>query len=269
MKVLVLGSKGFLGKALINNLKYSSVGLEFPQNHDLEQKRELFKNFLLKEKPTVLVNCIGSFSNIFSKDFDVNALITEMILDSIKTLEYKIQIFLIGSAAEYKDVDRPVSEKVQLEPSSIYGLSKKIQFEICRFYRKKFNMKINYLRPFNISGYSKNRNLLIGEIYHQIEKNKKNNSKHFSFGNLGGNRDYLSLEKFTDIINKLIQTGIQDSTLNIGSGKSVEVREFVKQTIYKSGIKNPQIDEKRILDSKSYKNVIADISELKKLIGEI
>ena len=46
-------------------------------------------------------------------------------------------------------------------------------------------MKINYLRPFNISGNTSNRNLLIGEINYQIQINKQNNTKKFSFGDLG------------------------------------------------------------------------------------
>ena len=49
---------------------------------------------------------------------------------------------------------------------------KKYNLKYKEFYREKFGMKINYLRPFNISIKTSNRNLLIGEINYQIQINK-------------------------------------------------------------------------------------------------
>ena len=189
-----------------------------------------------------------------------------MILETINSSSLNIQTFLIGSAAEYGNIDREINEEDKLAPLSVYGLSKKIQFEICEFYREKFGMKINYLRPFNISGNTSNRNLLIGEINYQIQINKQNNTKKFSFGDLGGFRDYLSIQEFVKIIEKLIKIKIENHTLNIASGKGIEVREFVKQTIKESGITNPEIIEEKIISNKSYKSVIADITKVKENI---
>jgi len=269
MNVLVLGSEGLIGNALLQNLKFNTAGLEFSPKQSLVEKKAVLEGVIRAEKPNVIINCIGSFSNIFFRDLEVNAILSEMILETINASNFNIQTFLIGSAAEYGNIDGPVSEDERLEPSSMYGLSKKIQFEICEFYRKKYKMKINYLRPFNIAGHTLNRNLLIGEINFQLQQNKESNSKKFNFGDLSGYRDYLDIKKFAYIIERLIETEIEDYTLNIASGKGIEVREFVKQTIEKNGIINPEINEKKAVSDKSYKSVLADVTKLKKLIGEI
>ena len=79
----------------------------------------------------------------------------------------------------------------------------------------------------------------------------------------------MSIQEFVKIIEKLIKIKIENHTLNIASGKGIEAREFVKQTIKESGITNPEIIEEKIISNKSYKSVIADITKLKKILGEL
>ena len=136
MNILILGSEGFLGKALIENLNYSTYGFEFNPDQSLVEKKATLLDLINNKQPNVIINCIGSFSNIFSIDLKVNALYSEMILETINSSSLNIQTFLIGSAAEYGNIDREINEEDKLAPLSVYGLSKKYNLKYANFIEK-------------------------------------------------------------------------------------------------------------------------------------
>ena len=64
---------------------------------------------------------------------------TKNIFDSIREINVKARVLLVGSAAEYgriEEADNPVSEAHPLRPISIYGLTKVMQTTLMAYLRR-------------------------------------------------------------------------------------------------------------------------------------
>ena len=147
MKILVIGSDGFIGRNLVNALK-SEHGIY--KASIVNKSKKIYQIDLLKPetvsraldqiKPQVIVNCAGIVDN--SEKANLNSILIRNLLDGVVSTKLKPKkIIVLGSAAEYGivgETDTPVVESTPLRADSIYGLSKVNEMKIANEYRKQF-----------------------------------------------------------------------------------------------------------------------------------
>ena len=81
---------------------------------------------------------------------------------------------MIGTSSEYGYKRHSVvSEKSNLSPVNLYGLSKAIQSYLADLYFKKFKSNFIIIRIFNLKGNIYNKKILIGKINNFVKKNYK------------------------------------------------------------------------------------------------
>lgn len=229
--ILVTGSKGFIGSALVDKLKLDGY-TTYEYSHldgDIENENT-WDNF---EKADVVIHLAGksfvpkSWENI-SDFFNTNIIGTTEALKYCKKNNSKL-IFL--STYMYGNPKRlPISENDSIEVTNPYTLSKKLAEEVCYFYNKNFNINITILRPFNVFGPNQSINFIIPKIFSQIINNKSVN-----LIDLEPKRDFIFLYDLVNAIISSINSNDFFEIYNVGSGQSISIGNLAKKIIELTG----------------------------------
>jgi len=253
-KVLVTGSRGFIGKQLIKKLKKSEVLIDCigSKRIDLKNIEEVMK----LNASDVVVHLGGKTTKGLEWDeyFNNNVLGTLNILEYCITKKIKKMIF-VSSYVYGNPKYLPIDEEHPIDPHNAYTKSKYLAEQLCEFYAKNSDLNIIILRPFNIFGKTLPDGFLISNLLKSIQTNEK-----ITILNKDSKRDFLHIDDFVDIILKIKDYNFKFEVFNVGSGKSYSFNEVVKK-IEKISIKklNLQYEE----DKESFiGEITADISKL-------
>ena len=256
MKYLILGSNGFVGRALTERLKDEDVRI---MPRDMYGNYYGIKEFCELFKPDHIINC-AAYGNMAHQDnvdaiYQVNLNNTLTLLQATKDIDYK-SLILIGSSSEYGDKSESMSELDMCETDTFYGASKVAQTYLARAFKKQFKKPISVIRPFSIYGPGEADFRFIPTIIKSIETGEEFNLVKEP------SHDWIYIEDFIDGL--LLATQKNIDILNIGSGKqysNIEVVETLEEIAKKSASYNiiPQL---RGFDTKYW---VADNSLLKDL----
>ena len=284
MKILITGSSGFIGSELTNylislNQDIYTIGRNKKKirNHFTLPKKEISKFFdktLTKVKPDYIFHLAGDFKDdSIDTSLKVNCGLTYELLNSIKKNKSNknIKILIVGSAAEYGFVSRnklPVTENTEIEPNSVYGISKSMQAYIVNQYMKS-NKNIIYVRPFNVIGKGMSEKLSLGNFNKQINLIKKSKIKpKIILRNMHSSRDFVDVKDTVEIFWKLINSKLSfGKFINICSGESTKIKTVLKYMIKKSDIKIDILANKKI-STKDMNIYYGDNTLLIKIIGK-
>jgi nucleoside-diphosphate-sugar epimerase len=277
---LVLGSLGFTGRNLCNRLRKEQgvevVGVDCLSNGrdgdyvcDLRDYGAI--TALLSElKPDQIYNVAGSISNKYEECYASNVIITKNLLDVMESIKVTRRILLVGSAAEYGLVstdDLPVKETQLPNPVSIYGLTKVYQSALMRTYRNLYDLDIVMVRPFNLLGEGISENLFPGRLQRSIEDLKAGNIKRIKTGSLNARRDYIRINDALVYYQLVMDEGIAGETYNVGSGRSVLLRDLLQDILNKQGLDMSVIDEMPVQEKNKLDvpDIYGDISKIENL----
>ncbi len=276
MKILIIGSEGFVGKHCVNY--FSSRGLEligvdifdYPtHNYNYVKKTPEFDFYrnLLSKRFDVIINCGGNSDINLSlvnpiADFELNSYETIKILDAIKNYSALSKYIHLSSAAVYGNPESlPIKEDSILTPISPYGFHKLIAENICSEYSKIFNCKIVILRPFSIYGPGLKKQMF-WDWHKKIVDNPQMIELH---GNGGESRDYIYIDDLVEAISMIIEkSNFEGDVYNIASGSETFIKDVARIFFYFDG---SVIDYKfnNIVRNGDPLNWRADISKLKSI----
>ena len=209
-KILIIGKRGFIGKNLNKFLKTK-------HNVKLMSFKEAL-NFKQIDKYNFVINSSINKDYIkkkYNKNFDNDLKIAEKV-NNKKT----IYVFL-SSRKVYK-AKANINEKSKLSPKSNYAKNKTTTEKI--LYRK-FKNNLIILRISNIIGdkskFSKNLHKTFVDIFYDKAK------KGIIYDNKQNYKDFISIQKFCEIINLIIRKNLR-GTFNISIGKKVFLNDIVK-----------------------------------------
>lgn len=280
MKVLILGAEGFTARHLIGHLERSAAheiygaALGAPQ----ESRRfecdltcpESVQSLLATLRPEQVYHLAGSFSNDYEADYAANVISTKNLLDSIRNIQIDCRVLLVGSSAEYGLVEtreNPVGETHDLNPVSIYGLTKVYQTHLMRLYHAVHRMNVVMARPFNLLGRGMSPRLFVGRAQQQIESYLKGEISEMVFGNLQHRRDYIGVEKAVAAYELIMNYGRAGEVYNVGSGRSIAMHELLKSMLSEHGL-SMDIVREQVKDGDGkldIKDLYADLSKLRSL----
>lgn len=250
--VLLTGSTGFIGSALklkLNDLDFSIAeinsvngGVTNPEKFDGLLSKNITHVFHLAGKTFVP----DSWEKP-SLYYNINVSGTQNVLEFCRKNKAKLTFI---SAYLYGQPDKlPVAENSPIRPNNPYAHSKYLAEQLCEFYSREFDVKVNIIRPFNAYGIGQSKLFLISSIidqalYEDVIKLKDLNPK----------RDFVYLSDLVDSLLCSMNFAGNYSVYNIGSGYSVSVQGVVDVVQEILGTKKPVISEKR-----SRKNEINDV----------
>lgn len=142
-KVLITGARGFVGSALVNNLKKDYEVVCINRGDDLIT--------ILDHNPNYVIHCAAE---IYKPEFmfDTNVAMTYDILSICTKLPNLDNFVYIGSSSEYGRKNNPIEESDNLEPETMYEGTKACGSMLTKVFGKTYGMMTSIVRPFSLYG---------------------------------------------------------------------------------------------------------------------
>lgn len=277
MKVLILGANGFTGRELIKHLERSAAHEIYGAALSMREEPRSFEcdvtcarsvlSLVEMLKPAQVYHLAGRFTNDYEVDYAANVVSTKNLLDSIRKLQIDCRVLLVGSSAEYglvETTENPVGEEHDLNPVSVYGLTKVYQTQLMRLYHTVHRMDVVLARPFNLLGRGVSPRLFVGRVQQQIESYLRGEISEIVLGNLRHRRDYISVERAVAAYELIMNHGQAGEVYNVGSGRSIAIHELLKNMLAEHGLSMDIVHEQLNDDGgrPEIKDLYADLSKL-------
>ena len=229
IKIGITGSTGVLGSILTKKLKQKNYDVVIFQSdvRKISRVRDWVKNHnfnaifhlaslvpvkLCNEKPL--------------KACSINIGGTNNILKSIKKLDKKPWLFYASTSHVYKLKKTPISETDNISPRTFYGYTKWMGEKIFENINLEYSFNYCIGRIFSFYSNAQSEEFLYSSIRKKLKKNL--NKKNIFIFNANNVLDIQKAESVVKIIIKLFEKKAQ-GTFNIGTGKGVEIKSFVKK----------------------------------------
>jgi UDP-glucose 4-epimerase len=238
MKILILGSNGFVGKHILNffvkkhNFEISALNKEKTLNKktcSLKANISLNSFKISKFKSLqfdLLIDCgwegvFGSFKN--SKKQNKNKIYTINLIKILKICKIK-SIISFGSQAEYGNHNTKINEKTFTKPVTLYGKIKLWKLNFLNNFCKKNKIRFVWFRIFSIFGPRENYEWLIPYTINKLLKRKE---VHLTQGSQKW--DYLYIEDLVRAVYLATLDKRFNGIYNLASGKSCSISFIVKK----------------------------------------
>jgi dTDP-glucose 4,6-dehydratase/UDP-glucose 4-epimerase len=237
MKILIVGSKGFIGSHALSELrkKHDVWGCDVftdynEKNYFIITAQLDFNSIFFQKEFDVCINASGAANVSDSlrnpgRDFELNVHNVFLILEAIRTHCPTCKFLNLSSAAVYGNPDQlPVREIQSLKPLSPYGYHKMQAEQLCAEYYKFFNVGTCSLRIFSAYGPGLKKQIL-WDLYLKSQAS----STVELFGTGEETRDYVYVDDIVEAIKLLIEKDtFYGSFYNVASGKAQRLRDLAE-----------------------------------------
>ena len=236
MKILVIGSFGFIGSsiklALSENHEVHGADIinESQKNYTSVKNPELLINLIKENKYDLIINSSGSANVQFSfdspfEDYDLNVNNVFLHLNSIKKYAPKTKYLLLSSAAVYGNPNVfPICETNVIAPISPYGYHKLAAENLCKEFNDIFNIQTLIVRIFSAYGPG-----LKKQLFWDLHQKTLMSDKVELFGTGEETRDFIFIYDLVKAIKLVItNSSFENNIYNIGSGYSTKIKDVAK-----------------------------------------
>jgi dTDP-glucose 4,6-dehydratase/UDP-glucose 4-epimerase len=239
MKVLIIGSKGFIGGHTANffsslpdtEVFECDVMVDYEKvNYFLIDSTNADYQSIFQNNPfDVCINCSGaasvpdSIKNPF-RDFTLNTYNVVKMLDAIRLSQPGCKFINLSSAAVYGNPSElPVRENLRLNPISPYGIHKMQAEQVCQTYSNFYNIPTCSLRIFSAYG-----NGLKKQLFWDLYQKAKNNKAIEMFGTGQETRDFIHVADVVRAIQCCIGNALfVGETINVANGEEITISSAV------------------------------------------
>lgn len=273
MIILLTGSSGFIGNAILKNLICNGHIVYCYKRLNSFKEEVLSKNIIyitdnelekLDQQIDVFIHAAwGGTRGIKREDEDIqkqNIRNLYSVLKYAKKLKVKT-IMSFGSQAEYGNIDKIVQD-INFEPVSYYGIYKIKAKEIINKFCSENSIRFVWLRLFSVYGQGDYENSLINSVIKKMKVNEP-----IDLTECLQYWDYLNINDFLDVLNIFIHSNSLSGEFNIAYGESKKLREYIeiikkmlnsKSSLNYGAIKYPE---------SGYTNLIVSIEKLTEITG--
>lgn len=299
IKYLITGFSGFVGYHFINYLnsvveeKNSVLGLDISEPYDYSNwnfknldicyktinilNKEEVSDVIGEYKPDYILHLAALSSVGKSWDdpagcFSNNTGIFLNIVESVRKQKLKCKILCIGSSEEYGFVDSkyiPISEMLNINPSSPYAVTKVAQEGMSKCYVAKYGMNINLTRSFNHIGPRQKDTFVIASFAKQVAQAYVDGKKDFvmTTGNLEVVRDFLDVRDVVAAYYLILKNGKPGELYNVCSGIGYPLKDIIKSLGEISGINISACVNPDFIRPNDMPIIIGDNSKISKHTG--
>jgi len=284
-KAIIIGIKGqdgqYLEKLLLKK-KYKIIGIgkDFisPNNDKVNitnffQLNNLIKNFKPNEIYYLAAHHHSSEDDISdnlliyndSLSINVNGFIN--CLESVRLFSNKTKIFYAASHHVFGFNKRKINnENTPLAPQSIYGISKSMAINLCKYYKKKYGTFVSIGYLYNHESPLRKNNFLSKKVINFAFDIKKGKSKKLYIGNLKAKIDWGYAKDYVDAMYRIMQLDYPDDFI-ICSDNIETISKYVESIFKKLGLnyKNYVIEKPEIIKKEKQIFIPGDNSKIKSM----
>jgi dTDP-glucose 4,6-dehydratase/UDP-glucose 4-epimerase len=239
LKVLVLGSEGFIGSHTVRYLRergYDVTAADIvlkseDKYHVINPESPNFPDLFVARRFDACVNATGAANVQFSYsypylDFTLNAGNVYSILEAIRLYSPACLFINLSSAAVYGNPERlPVRETDPTAPLSPYGQHKLYSELICREFRRFFGIRTVSLRIFSAYGPG-----LKKQLFWDLYKKYRTSADAIQlFGTGRETRDFIFIGDLTRAIEAVLRSlSAEHEVINVASGTESTIEEAAR-----------------------------------------
>lgn len=243
-KIYVAGHQGMVGSAIIRNLNekgYNNIITKDFSKLDLTRQKDV-EDFFEKNTPEYVFLAAAKVGGIFANstypaDFIYDNLMIEAnIIHAAYKSNVKKLLFLGSSCIYPKLAPQPIKEEYLLtstleSTNEAYAIAKIAGIELCKFYRKQYDVDFISVMPTNLYGINdnfdlKNSHVLPALIRKFHEAKIKNEKQVVLWGTGEPMREFLFVDDLADACVYLMENYSGESHLNIGTGEDVRIKDL-------------------------------------------
>ena len=273
MRILVIGSKGFIGSHCVDYFKPNNEVWECDVIADYNNKNYIwidsvdsdFLEIFQNHEFDVCINCSGAANVPFSlekpyNDFKLNTLNVFKLLESIRLYNTDCKFVTMSSAAVYGNPESlPIVTSQENAPVSPYGYHKVYAERICEEYSRFWGVKTCCVRIFSAYGPGLKKQLF-WDMYNKF----CNNDVIELWGTGKESRDFIYISDLIRAIDLVISNcDFVGNKVNLANGSQTTIRE-VADTFVKVLNTDKEIRFNGAERKGDPINWEADISDLKK-----
>ncbi len=252
-KILVAGSTGMVGSAILRNLKtkgYENI-YSAPRSHfDLTKQEDVERYFRVNEPEYVFLAAAKVGGIVANQKYTAefirdNLLIQTNIIDAAYRYGVKKLLFLGSSCIYPKHSNIPITED-QLMTGSLestnesYAIAKIAGIKMCQAYRKQYGFNAISAMPTNLYGPNDNFDLETSHVFPALIR-KCHEGKDNIGNDLGGPyqypvtlwgdgsamREFLHVDDLAEACVFLMNNYDEEEHINVGTGEDVSINELV------------------------------------------
>lgn len=238
MKILVLGSEGFIGSHLVSyflergyDVHGCDLGESASRHYTYVKVSPSYPEwdlFFSAGQFDCCINAAGSGNVGYSVthpvvDFEANTLETVRVLDAIRRSNPACRYLFISSAAVYGNPQElPIKEEAAKSPLSPYGWHKLLSEQLCKEYNDIYRIKTAIVRPFSVYGPGLRKQL----FWDVFNKFKEGGDVLELFGTGKESRDFIFIEDLVRAIDAVVSNGAASGEVyNLASGVETSIHE--------------------------------------------
>ncbi len=239
MKVIVIGSKGFIGQHLCKYFQErgaevwgADVVVDYVNTERyflIDSSNSDFGSVFKQQEYDLCVNCSGAASVPASlknpiRDYYLNTVNVFKLLEAIRNEQRNCRFINLSSAAVYGNpVSLPVSEAAVPDPLSPYGIHKLQSEQICREFYEFHKIPTCSLRIFSVYGPGQQKQLFWDLLQ------KANSGQAFSlFGTGMESRDFIFVTDLFRVIELVYEhSDFNADVINVANGEEIFIKDAV------------------------------------------
>ncbi len=290
-KILITGGTGFAGTHLVEHLLHdpSSESVEINVTHFGNKLPTFFEQFkpnqihridlqdsvaldqLVERIQPVEIYHLAAMASVSSsyaqaaRVIQNNSSIQINLLESIIKFSPDARLLVIGSAEEYGfslPGELPIGENHPFRPLSPYAVSKVTQDLLAYSYFLSRKLNVLRVRPFNHTGEGQTVDFAIPSFASQIVEIELGKRTHLSVGNLDAKRDISDVKDVVAAYQLVMQVGVVGEVYNIGSGKSVTMKEILNELLEFASVPITIETDQTKLRPTDIPEMVADINKI-------
>jgi GDP-L-fucose synthase len=244
-RVLVAGSNGMVGSAIVRNLKSKGYCVtEATRNQVDFTDQEETKEYFQRNKPEyvfVAAAKVGGImaNNTYKGDFLYqNLMIQNNIIHYSMVNDVKKLVFLGSSCIYPKFATQPITEDQlmtgPLEPTNdAYAIAKIAGIKMCQAYKEQYGFNAISLMPTNLYGPNDNFDLqtshVLPALIRKFHEAKESNSPYVEcWGDGSAMREFLHVDDLAEACYRCMISYDSSEIINIGTGQDLTIKDLTE-----------------------------------------
>ncbi|HET9076283.1 MAG TPA: GDP-mannose 4,6-dehydratase [Acidimicrobiales bacterium] len=247
MRILVTGSKGFVGHWLIAHLEESgdeAIGLD--AEVDITEPAGL-REVVVTAAPDAIchlaaLSSVGASWGAGQATYQVNTVGTANLLDAALACRRRPRVLLISSSEVYGRVgpqDLPLGEDRAFAPVSPYAASKAAAELVGLQAWLGSGLEVVRARPFNHTGPGQRPDFVVPALAQQVAEARRGGADRLNTGNLEARRDISDVRDVVRAYRLLLQSGQAGQVYNVCRGEAVSIRHVAERLLALAGADIP------------------------------
>jgi GDP-L-fucose synthase len=243
-QILVTGGSGFLGSAVVNNLRargYQRIFVPRSTEYDLRDQQAAVRLYR-DSRPDVVVHLAAVVGGIGANRANPGRFFYDNAVMGIQLMEYArragVKKFVaLGTICAYpKFAPVPFKEEelwngYPEETNAPYGLAKKMLLVQAQAYRAQYGFNAIYLLPVNLYGPGDNFDLdsshvIPALIRKCVEAKERNEKEIVLWGDGSPTREFLYVEDAAEAIRLATERYDGGEPVNLGSGAEISIKDL-------------------------------------------